>query len=363
MKKLLSAGMLALALFGFILGYSGIAGATTYQELSDIYDTELAVDGFAHIDGNDVSLSPMTDTVLIYINGQPIGSAALDDKDAILKLIADYLGIPLTSAGSLTEPTSAAATTSRLVFTELVVPTAKTSTEKRRLAAQKAQGGVRTFGAALRTEWVEHAGDENGQITGFNLGMAYDVDNYTFGVMVPYDYFDFDSFSANRIGAIGFGQYHLGLTEELEATFTANLNYMFANYDFGSFDEDLNTYGAGLSAGLSFSQEDYAAGCGLSYQYNQDDVDSPDDEQHLLKLGGNVGIYMTPDQVLNLLVTWNYDATDYKNDYGDTDYFELGVEYRANFSETWAMSAGYRKVVDLENFDSDMVYLGTVWQF
>jgi hypothetical protein len=279
-------------------------------------------------------------------------------------MIANTLGIPLTTAGSLTEPTSAAATTSRLVFTELVVPTVKTDTEKKALAAQKAQGGVRTFGGALRTEWVDNVGDENGKIHGFNLGLAYDVDDYTFGVILPYDYFDFDSLNANRIGSILFGQYHLSLTEELEATFTANLNYMFTDFNLGGgVSDDLNTFGGGLSTGLSYSQEAYELGCGVSYQYNKNDVDMEDDDQHLLKTGANVGLRVTPDQVVNLFGTWTYDATNYDTDYGDTDYFEVGTEYRANLSETWAMNVGYRKVVDLEDFDSDMIYLGSAWQF
>lgn len=366
MKKHLSVAIMTLALFVLLLGFSGVAGATTYQELSDIYDTELIPNEHAIIDGNSVHVTEnpsVPGTVEIVINGQFIGTAATGDKAAILMLIADTLGIPITSAGSIDQPTSAASTTSRLVFTELVVPTVRTTTEKNRQAVQKAQGAVRTFGGSLRTEWVDKAGDENGMVSGFNLGLAYDVDNFTFGVMLPYDYFNFDSFTANRIGSILFGQYHLSLTEELEATFTANLNYMFTDFRILGQDDDLNTYGAGLSAGLRYSQELYELGCGVSYQYNQDDVDLDDDSQDLVKLGANVGYRVTPDQVVNLFGTWTYDATDYKYDYGDTDYFEIGTEYRANFSDTWALNVGYRKVVDLEDYDSDMVYLGTTWQF
>jgi hypothetical protein len=363
---------LAVLLVGLFASFAEASyTANNLDELGAIYDEHFyEMSGSVEINGQTVSwfteesvVNEVSGESTIWVDSRELGHIDINDREEVLILLAQALGIPLTSAGSLTQPTSAAATTSKLVFAELIVPTAKTSTEKRRDAAQKAKGGVRTFGGSIRTEWVENAGDENGQITGFNLGMAYDVDNYTFGLMVPYDYFDFDYFNANRIGTILFGQYHLGLTEELEATFTANLNYMFTDFNLGGADDDLNTYGGGLSAALSYSQEDYEVGCGVSYQYNLDDVDLEDDDQHLIKLGGNVGIYMTPDQVINLFGTWNYDATDYKYDYGDTDYFEIGAEYRATFSESWTMNVGYRKVVDLENFDSDMIYLGTAWKF
>lgn len=349
-----------------VLCFLSLAHATTYQELEAIYDSELSTATHAIIDGKSVHVTPLQDTpemVEIMIEGKVLGTVYAGDRDAILMIIANALGIPLTSAGSFIEPISAAATTSRLVFTELVVPTTITMTEKNRLAAQKAQGGVRTFGGSIRSEWVDRGMGENGQVTGFNLGLAYDVENLTFGLIVPYDYFDFDSFTANRIGSIFYGQYHLGLTEELEATFTANLNYMFTDFRILGQDDDLSTYGGGLSAGLRYSQEAYELGCGVSYQYNQDDVDIEDDDQHLVKAGANVGFRVSPDHVVNVFGTWNYDVTDYTYDLEDDDYFEIGTEYRANFSDTWALNVGYRKVVDLEDYDSDMVYLGTTWQF
>lgn len=366
MKKVLVLHLLLVAFVtGVFISPAAAYTANNLDELGAIYDEHFGED-FGEVEVNGTWIYWETDTLTgeswIMIGDQ---SAHIDinDREAVLLLVAEALGIPLTSAGTLDEPTSASATTSRLVFTELVVPTVQTTTEKTRQAAQKAQGAVRTFGGSLRTEWVDKAGDENGMVSGFNLGLAYDVENFTFGVMLPYDYFDFDSFTANRIGSILFGQYHLSLTEELEATLTANLNYMFTDFRILGQDDDLNTYGAGLSAGLRYSQELYELGCGVSYQYNQDDVDLDDDSQDLIKVGANVGYRVTPDQVVNLFGTWTYDATNYKYDYGDTDYFEIGTEYRANFSDTWALNVGYRKVVDLEDYDSDMVYLGTTWQF
>jgi len=340
--------------------------ANNLDELGAIYDENFGQEsGSIEVNGTSIFwfVDSFNNTTVLEVGDQTFENIDIYDREAVILLIARELGIPLTSASSLDEPTSASATTSRLVFTELVVPTVQTTTEKNRQAQQKAQGAVRTFGGSLRTEWVDKAGDENGLVSGFNLGLAYDVENFTFGVMLPYDYFNFDSFTANRIGSILFGQYHLSLTEELEATFTANLNYMFTDFRILGQDDDLNTYGGGLSAGLRFSQELYELGCGVSYQYNQDDVDFEDDSQDLVKVGANVGYRVTPDQVVNLFGTWTYDATDYTYDYGDTDYFEIGTEYRANFSETWALNVGYRKVVDLEDYDSDMVYLGTSWQF
>lgn len=122
-------------------------------------------------------------------------------------------------------------------------------------------------------------------------------------------------------------------------------------------------HGGGLSGSLHFIQENYEAGFGFSWQYNEDDIDMDDDHQHLIKVGTNVGGHVTDQQVINIFGVWNKDVTDYSADYGDDNYFDPGIEYRANFSGTWVFNAGYKKVFELEGYDSEMIYLGSNFIF
>jgi hypothetical protein len=296
----------------------------------------------------------------ISINGGPVitvGSTA-EAFDAIYSVIASSMAV-----GSVSSPNSPSQVTSRLVFDNLVLPSVKTATELRLENEQKAKGGVRTFGAVLRGEFVK-ANDNNGAIYGFNLGLAYDRDKYTFGVMVPYDRIDIGSLEGNRAGMIAFGQYHLTPLKDWEVSLSGNINYMFTQLDYGSgSDDNLHTYGAGASAALRYMKERYELGSGVSYQYNRSDNITTDNDQHLLKLGLNGGYRITPDNVLSAHASWTCDVTSYTYKPDNDNYFEVGTEYRTNLSDTWSLSLGYKKVLGMSNYRSDLVYIGTLTQF
>ena len=363
MQQRFLSSFIFLCAFGLLMLSVVPAEATTYSELETLYDTQLVHESPAVINGDSVEVfSSSPGFVEVFVNGSPVATIS-DDRQTILSYLATTFNIPLTSAGSIAVPASAAAAVSNLIFNNLVVPTVPTQQTQEKQAQQKAKQKVRAFGSSLQAEWVDVAG-EDGNIYGLNLGYATDIDDYTFGVMVPYDRMNFDSFDADRIGAILFGQYHRSISDDLNMSVTTNLNYMYTAYEYDSgTDDEVNTVGIGLSTSLNYIQENYELGGGVSWQYNQDDVDVADDEQHLLKLGGNCGFHINQQSVVNLSVTWNYDVTDYTNDYGDDNYFELGTEYQADFTDTWALNIGYRKVVALKNYESDLVYLGSIWQF
>jgi hypothetical protein len=261
--------------------------------------------------------------------------------------------------------TSAAGVTSRMVFQNLVLPTVKTRAEKKKEEVQKAMKTARTFGAALSWEDVDFDNSgENGDLYGANLGMAWDNDNISYGFMLPYDYLDFDSFDANRIGLIGFGQYHLNISDVLSASFTGHLNYTYTDLDFDNGgSEDVNMYGGGLSASLTYDKDLFAVSAGASYLYNTDDTDMDEDEQHLVKFGVNAGVRNGDNGVFNVFAVYNLDITDYDNDPKDDDYYEVGMEGSFTLSETFGMTLGYKKVIELEDFDADQIYIGSTWKF
>lgn len=369
MKRSLLFGLMVCLLAGMFCLAPMRAEATTFSELTTIYETQLVPTTMATIDGVQIEyfvdfpvvgeryIFDLTNGVLIYQGPH--------NKDLELQLLAQHLGIPMFTAGSIGTPDSAAATTSNLVFENLVVPTVAPKTEQKRVESQKQTGKVRVFGGRISVDWVDiDDGADEGNVYNFSAGFAMDSDNVTVGVIIPYDRLDFDSFDGNRIGVIPYAQYHLDVTDALRADLSANLNFMYSDYQFDSGgDEDINTYGGGLSAGLRYVQENYEAGCGVSWQYNEDNVDLDDDHQDLIKLGANFGVHVTENQVVNVFGVWNKDVTNYHADFGDDDYFDLGVEYRADFSGTWTMNLGYKKIVDLDDYDSDMIYIGSSWLF
>lgn len=278
--------------------------------------------------------------------------------DAIYNVIAGSIAL-----GSLSNPNSPSQVTSRLVFENLVMPSVKTATELRMESQKKANGEVRTFGAMLRGEFLK-SNDSSGTVYGLNLGLAYDKDKYTFGVMIPYDRLNIGELEGNRAGLVAFGQYHLQPMSNWEVSLTGNMNYLFTQLNsIGGSSDNLHTYGGGFSTSLRYMKEQYEIGSGISYQYNRSDNVSTDNSQHLLKLGLNGGYRITPDNVLSAFSSLTCDVTSYTSKPDDVNYYEVGTEYRTNLSDTWSFSLGYKKVLGMTNYRSDLVYIGTMAQF
>lgn len=258
--------------------------------------------------------------------------------------------------------TSSAGSISRLVFQQIVLPSAQTNAEKEAAKRGKLPG---SFGASAYWEGYdfEDAGEE-GDIYGLNVGAAIDYDGLTYGVMLPYDYIDFDSFDGYRVGLVGFTKYTASIDSEWAASFSGHLNYCYTDLDFDfAGSEDLSTYGGGVGAAITYDQDVYFFSFGSSYFYNTDDSDAKEDKQHLIKTGINTGVRTNDTSVISVFAVWNVDITDYDNDPEDDDYFEVGFEGALNLSDTFGINLGYKKVVDLDDFDADQVYLGSIWKF
>jgi len=283
------------------------------------------------------------------------------------RLISESV-LPTLGAGGGNEAAAyvgAAGKTSRLVFNQLVLPAAKTRSQKAAEAAHAVTRMPQTVAANMRYEKVDFEEfDNDGDIYGLNLGYAVDVDKMTFGVMIPYDHLDFDFFDGDRVGAIIYGQYNQDFNEQLSMALIVNANYMYTDLDIDKLgSEHVNTYGGGISSSITYDGDVFVPSFGVSYQYNNDDSGVDDDYQHLLKAGTNLGFRIKDNMVVNCFGVWNIDVTDYDNDPDDDDYFEIGLELNACISGTWALSGGYKKVVGLDDFDSDQVYLGVLKKF
>ena len=289
--------------------------------------------------------------------------------------IAVQFGVPVPSAigtggGDAAAATiSAAGTATRLVFDELSTAPATTVMEK---AAVQERGAFRLsrpqiYGGIFRYEHVDFDNspiDLSGDIYSTTLQTSWDIDNFSFGVLVPYDYLSLRALDAHRTGAVLYGQYRTAVTPELSAVFVVNGNYLYTaiNRDI----RDVNTFGGGVSVALQVDQEHFLAGGALSYQYNADDSDSVNDYQHLLKIGGNLGFRLGTNAVVNTFGTWTQDVTNYRDIGQDTSskgYLDLGIELGWSLSRTWKINGGYKKILGLADLDSNAVFLGTLVRF
>jgi hypothetical protein len=269
------------------------------------------------------------------------------------------LGVGLSSISS-------SAQTSSLVISELVAPQVQTVVEK--AAAARLGSYPRTVGGFFRYEHVEFDTlgvlDLDGNIYTTNVHLRWDRNNVSYGVLIPYDFLDLQSFNAHRIGAIVYGQYHLALSALATLDLTANGNYTYTAVDSSDLD-NVNTFGGGVSVALTLDKGHFVGGGLVSYQFNADDSEAVDDKQHLFKLGITAGIRLGANVAVALFATWTSDVTAYSEIRAgsDNDYFDLGLELTWNLSPTWKLTGGYKKILGLEDFDSNMVFLGTLWRF
>jgi hypothetical protein len=128
----------------------------------------------------------------------------------------------------------------------------------------------------------------------------------------------------------------------------------------GLSDDDVNTIGFGAGGSVTVNTDPVVPSVGVSYNYSHDDGETGD--YHLIKVGTNVGLVLHPRFVVTPYAIWTSDQTDYEEGDAD-DYFDTGVEMAYRLDTGWQFSLGYKKVVDLDNFDSDQVYLGALWKF
>lgn len=360
-----------------VLLFSGQSWASyTAESAQDIWDIGNEIywgyenqSGSIEINGQTVYWEPgheSHDSIDFYVNEELVAtwdeSLGYDEEMRVAQLLAQALGIATLSGFS--SPASAAARTTGLIFNKVVMPTAKTRKAKEKATALKAMNKTRTFGGQLRYAAIEQD-DTDGDLIGCNIGMAHDFENFTIGGILPYDYIELDDFfDADRVGLILYAQYFYDLSSNLGATFTGNINYLYTDidYDFGGSD-NIDTYGGGLSASLTLDEDAYTASIAVSYQYNEDDIDSEDDHQHLIKVGANAGYRFGQNIVATLFTVLNQDITDYKNTSPDETYFDIGAEATMNLGDTFAITVGYKKVVALDNYDSDEIYLGSRFNF
>lgn len=258
---------------------------------------------------------------------------------------------------------AAAPATARFVFQELVMPTPPTLLQMRQADLDTAKK-ARSIGASGRFQTMDFDHAEDGEVYGLNLGLILDEDNLSYGFMYAYEYMDFESLYVGRNHLIGFVQQHYSLAESLTAATTEYLNYIYSYIDYDNGDHaSVNTGGGGLSGSLTYDMTSYFATLGLSYSFNIDDTNAENDKQHLLKSGIVLGTRIGEKSVVDLSLVYNYDLTDYEDSSVDDDYYEAGLGLRHDFTETWSATVGYKKVLGIDDFDSNEYILGSNWKF
>jgi hypothetical protein len=283
----------------------------------------------------------------------------------------------------------ASARNSFTLFNDLVLPGISTQIEKAELIKQRQKSlfqlnrGDATEQAAAEQQiqqrpyvvggglGYEHVRLDNtivpdlkGDIYSTQAHLLWDINDYSVGALIPYEYMDFNGFDVQRFALMGFGQYRFLVNSRTLLTYTVNADYAYAAVDAPGAD-NLNIFGGGLSVSLTVDQDTFVGGGAVSYQLHIDDSGRDNDHQHLIKIGANAGLRLAEYAAVTLFGIFNYDPTNYKDTVRDVDQtsLDLGLELAWSLSPTWKITGGYKKVLGLDHFDSDRIFLGTLVRF
>jgi len=253
-----------------------------------------------------------------------------------------------------------------VVVRDVAVPAVETRSQKLRedKKEEKKEAGVkvsypRVIAGYARYESVSLPGlDIDGY--GLSAGLAWDVDDASYGFVIPYDNSDVSGVDINRYGVVGFYQHNRPVAEDWNLALTANLTYMYMDLDAIS----VSVYGVGPTVSMTYDDGgSFVPSLALSYQYSTDDTDSANNYQHLVKAGANFGFRIGEDAAINLFGIWNWDVSDYMEGAATETSGDVGIEAQYYMSDVFSLSGGYKAVVGVDDFDSYTIYLGALLRF
>jgi hypothetical protein len=302
---------------------------------------------------------------MTLVASAPAGAATLNLCDLLDKNSFFYqtaCGGSIVSGNSFSQTIGAPGRVSNVVMTNVILPGVQPK------AAERVAKMPMALGAVLKYDDVtfKRSGDDvDVDVYGALLGFSAERDRLTYGVMVPYDYMNFSNSevdNVNQIGVVLYGKYKVVDNEKYAISLSANGSYVYADLDLKDGSDSINTFGAGVGATFTLNaSEKVIPSLAVAYQYNHDDTDIED--YHLFKTGLNVGLLPSEKVAVNVFGIYNIDGTSYPDGISKDNYFDIGTEISYLISDAFNLTLGFKKVVDLRDFDSNMYYLGTVWRF
>jgi hypothetical protein len=211
---------------------------------------------------------------------------------------------------------------------------------------------------------------EDGHIGGLLMSLSTEIAGVEVGAYVPYDYLNFESFTGHRTGTVLYANRNWQLPYSLQLTTMTNFNYMATYISQMALT---NTFGGGVGTSLSYDDGgDFVPRISFAFQYNQDDYYKANDiikdnHQFLVKTGASLGYRLFENATLRAGFVYTRDVTDYKTYYNknikDNDYFDIIVGGSYAIADMWQVNLTYKRILGLNYYYSNAVFLGTTIGF
>lgn len=315
---------------------------------------------------NESSGNP--ERVVVEVDGVTVFDGTLVDRASLIDLARMLDILPFLEAATSTSlaSTSASSASSQIIWGNL---DAKVLSHKQKRAMANRPTSFFLMSDLRYEQGKFTKSGDNGDIKGVTMSLNTEVAGVELGAYIPYDYIDFESFGAHRTGTVLYAKRSWQLPYSLQLSTLVNFNYMATYVSELSLT---NTVGGGFGTSLSHDNGgDFVPRVSFALQYNQDFYYKAqsyikDDHQLLVKTGASLGYRLFENATLNGGFGYTHDVTDYKSGYNklkDNDYFDITVGGSVTISDMWQANLNYKRILGLDSYYSNVVYLGTTLGF
>ncbi len=313
-------------------------------------------------------VSGASERLVVEVDGVTVFDGSTVDRAALLDIARMFNVLPFVDTATSTSlsSTSASSASSQIMWGNV---NAQVLSHKQ-LRAMANRPSSYFLMSDLRYEQGRFTkSKDDGDIKGATMSMATEIGGVELGAYIPYDYIDFESFNAHRTGTVLYAKRNWQLPHSLQLSTLANFNYLATYVSELSLT---NTVGGGFGTSISYDNGgDFVPRVSFALQYNQDFYYKAqsyikDDHQLLTKSGVSLGYRLFENTTLNAGFGYTNDVTSYKsasNKLKDNDYFDITVGGSIAISDMWQASLSYKRLLGLDTYYSNTVYLGTTLGF
>ncbi|MDX8395269.1 MAG: hypothetical protein R8K22_02530 [Mariprofundaceae bacterium] len=227
---------------------------------------------------------------------------------------------------------------------------------------------------------------------GISLNLAYDIDDTSFGVILPYDRITRDfteptgfndilsSVKDSRYGIIGFAKHAF----QLDGGFSVTPSLMLSSLadkkkeiyrnptTLNKTKGSVTTNSYGINTAFGYSQEAFQISFAIGYQYSKDNsgtvstIDSvtPWDKQKLLRIGAKGVFQLSPQFAVGANAVWNSDSASFlKDNKMSKTYTNLGFDVTYMPNDQFGVTLGYTGLAGYTRASSSAFHLGANWEF
>jgi hypothetical protein len=328
---------------------------------------------FSNVTINQQGLSPSlsygpNDVNLTVASGGSVATNVVQSSGRVNDVVThNVLGAAFQTTDEIAAPTTTATADTTTTSTQASSDQSSSSSssssssggeQKTAAKASNSNVRIRSYAADSYIEF-DSLGGAKSTIGGITLGTSFNFnDRYTIGVMVPLDYLSLPGYDAVRLGPVLFGQYDYRPAKGWIVQPTVYVSYLSTIALNGANLPTVGTAGVGTGVSVTHDMGKFITGGIMSFGYNKDDTDLPNNYQTLFTLGPRFGYRPTRNTVIEVDAIWNKDVSSYIPSGASSDYWQLNADFTYLLGHSFKLHVSYQTILGIDHFSSHRIVIG-----